>query len=98
MLKNNKKEEFFSNDDSIQVNGLFPSKDKPHKPEFFRVRIHATLEGTYLSRNQSNQVVSMFVKYNQIYSRTSNDLEFCDKLKHKITLNMQNNSDGYMAV
>ena len=47
---------------------------------------HATLEGTDLSRNQSNQVVAMFMRHNQVSSGNSNDLGCCDKIKLKIKL------------
>ena len=47
---------------------------------------HATLEGTELSRNQSDRVVAMFMRHNQVFSKNSNDLCFCDKIKHKIKL------------
>ena len=46
---------------------------------------HATLEGTILSRNQSDQGVSMFMRHNQVLHRKSNNLGFCDKLKQKVT-------------
>ena len=49
LFRNTKIGDFFSNDDSIQVNGLFTSKNKPKHPEVFRMRTHATLEGTDLS-------------------------------------------------
>ena len=78
--------EFFSNDDSIQINGLFTSKSKPKHPEAFQMGTHATLDGTDLSRNQFSQVVAMFKRHNQVFSRNSNDLGFCDKIKHKIKL------------
>ena len=70
---------FFSSDDSIQVNGLFTSKNKPKHPEVFQMGTHATLEGTDLSRYQSDKVVAMFMRHNQVFSRNSNDLGFCDK-------------------
>ena len=78
--------EFFINDDSIQVIDLFTSKNKPKHPEAFRMGSHATLDGTYLSRYQSNQVVAMFIRHNQVFSRNSNDFGFCDKIKLKIKL------------
>ena len=86
LFQNTKIGEFFSNDDRIQVNGLFTSKNKPKHPEAFRMGTHATLDGTDLSRNQSDQVVAMFMRHNQVFSRNSNDLGFCDKIKHKIKL------------
>ena len=86
LFKNTKIGEFFSNDDSIQVNGLFTSKNKPKHPEAFRMGTHATLEGTDLSRNQSDQVVAMVMRHNQVFSRNSNDLGFCDKIKHEVKL------------
>ena len=86
LFQNTKIGEFFSNDDSIQVNGLFTSKNQPKHPEVFRMGTHATLEGTDLIRNQSDQVVAMFMRHNQVFSRNSNDLGFFDKIKHKIKL------------
>ena len=86
LFKNTKIGEFFNNDDSIQVNGLFTSNNKPEHPEVFRMETHATLEGTDLSRNQSDQVVAMFMRQNRVFSRNSNDLGFWDKIKHKIKL------------
>ena len=86
LFQNTKIGEFFSNDDSIQVNGLFTSKNKPKHPEAFRMGTYATLEGKDLSRNQSDQVVAVFMRHNQVFSRNSNDLGFCDKIKHKIKL------------
>ena len=62
------------------------SKNKPKHPEVFRMATHATLEGTDFSRNQSDHVVAMFMRHNQVFSRNSNDLGFCDKIKHKIIL------------
>ena len=78
LFKSIKIGEFFSNDDSIQVNGLFTSKNKPKHPESFRMGTHVTLEGTGLSRNQSDQIVAMLMRHNQVFSRNSNDLGFCD--------------------
>ena len=78
LFKSIKIGDFFSNDDSIQVNGLFTSKNKPKHPEVFQMGTHVTLEGTGLSRNQSNQIVAMLMRHNQVFSRNSNDLGFCD--------------------
>ena len=61
LFKNTKIGEIFSNDNSVQVNGLFTSKNKPKHPEAFRMGAHATLEGRDLNRNQSYQVVAMFI-------------------------------------
>ena len=47
---------------------------------------HATVEGTELSRSQSDQVVAMFMRHNQVFSRNSGDLGFCLKTKHKIKI------------
>ena len=85
-FKNTKIGVFFSNDDSMQVNGLFTSKKKPKHPEAFRMETYATLEGTDLSRNQSDQVVAMFMRRNQVFSGNSNDLGFCNKIKYKTKL------------
>ena len=47
---------------------------------------HATVEGTDLSRSPSEQVVAMFMRQNQVFSRNSDVLGFCLKTKHKIKL------------
>ena len=51
LFKNTKIGEFFSIDDSIQVNELFTSKSKPKHTEAFRMGTHAKIKGTDLSRN-----------------------------------------------
>ena len=62
-----------SNDDSIQVNGLFTSKDKPKKSKSLQ-------KGQTRIQKESDQVVSLFMRQNQGCSRDSNDFGFCDKI------------------
>ena len=48
---------------------------------------HANLEGSKLNDQQKEKVQELFTRHQQIFSRNSNDLGYCDKIKHQIKLN-----------
>ena len=48
---------------------------------------HANLEGSKLNDQQKEKVQELFTRHQQVFSRNSNDLGYCDKFKHQIKLN-----------
>ena len=72
--------------DCVKVNGIFASNTKTKRSEPFKMGIHATLEGSKLTGDQQIRVEQLFIRHSQVFSRNSNDLRFCDKVEHKITL------------
>ena len=48
---------------------------------------HATLDGAQLSFEENKKKQIKFVKHNRLFSRSSTDLGFSDKFRHKIKLN-----------
>ena len=58
-----------------QLNGLFNSKEQ-----------HATLNDAQLSSKEIKKVQIMFDKHNRFFSRSSTDLVFWDKIRHKMKL------------
>ena len=48
---------------------------------------HANLEGSKLNDQQKEKVQELFTRHQQVFSRNSNDLGYCDKIKHQINLN-----------
>ena len=48
---------------------------------------HANLEGSKLNDQQKEKVQELFTRHQQVFSRNSNDLGYCDKIKHQIKLN-----------
>ena len=48
---------------------------------------HANLEGFKLNDQQKEKVQELFTRHQQVFSRNSNDLEYCDKTKQQIKLN-----------
>ena len=70
----------------IQVKGLFSSNERPQHHEPFELDNHAILDGAQLSFEEK-KVQIMFNKHNRIFSRSSTDLGFSDKIRHKMQLN-----------
>ena len=48
---------------------------------------HAILEGSSLNNKQKKKKQELFMRYQQVFSRNSNDLGYCDRTKHQIELN-----------
>ena len=57
---------------------------KPKIFETFQMVKHANLEGSNLDDQQIEKVQELFMGPQQVFSRNSNDLGYCDKIKHKI--------------
>ena len=69
------------------MNGIFTNQNKPKTLETFQMGKHANLEGSKLNDQQKEKVHEMFTRHQQVFSRNSNDLRYCDKTKHQIKLN-----------
>ena len=55
--------------------------------ETFQIGKHANLKGSNLDNQQKEKVRELFMRHQQVFSRNSNDLGYCDKIKHQIKLN-----------
>ena len=51
------------------------------------MRKHAILEGSYLNKQQNEKLQELFMRRQQFSSQNSNDLGYCDKIKHQIKHN-----------
>ena len=69
------------------MNGIFTNQNKPKTLETFQRGKHANLEGPNLHKQQKKKVQELFMRHQQVFSRNSNDLGYCDKIKHQIKLN-----------
>ena len=49
--------------------------------------IQATLEDSNLHNQQKEKVQELLMRHQQVFSRNSNDLGYCDRIKHQIKLN-----------
>ena len=78
---------YFENKQNLNVNGIFTNQNKPKTLETFQMGKHANLEGSNLHRQQKEKVQELFMRHKQVFSRNSNDLGYCDKIKHQIKLN-----------
>ena len=78
---------YFENKQNLVVNGIFTNRSKPKTLETFQMGKHANLEGYKLNDQQKEKVQELFTRHQQVFSRNSNDLGFCDKIKHQIKLN-----------
>ena len=84
VYKSTKVGTYFENKQNLVVNGIFTIQNKP---KTFQMGKHANLEGSNLDKQQKEKVRELFVRHQQIFSRNSNDLGYCDKIKHQIKLN-----------
>ena len=78
---------YFENKQNLVVNGIFTNQNKPKTLKTFQMRKHANLEGSNLHNQKKEKVQKLFMRHQHIFSRNSNDLGYCDKIKHKIKLN-----------
>ena len=78
---------YFENKQNLVVNGIFTNRNKPKTLETFQMGRHANLEGSKLNDQQKEKVQQLFTRHQQVFSRNSNDLGYCDKIKHQIKLN-----------
>ena len=65
------------------------NQNKSKTLETFQMGKHANLEGSNLDNQQKKKVKELFMRHQQVFSRNSNDLGFCDKIKHQMTLNKE---------
>ena len=86
LFKNTQLGEFFSNDDSIQVNGLFKSSCKPNKSRSFPDGDSCNIRGDRLEEKLVRPSGLLVHEAQSSIIKNSNDLSFCDKPKHKITV------------
>ena len=54
--------------------------------ETFQMGKQANLEGSNLDNQQKEKLQELFLRHQQVFSRNSNDLEYCHKNKHQIKL------------
>ena len=78
---------YFENKQKLVLNGIFTNQNKPKTLEAFQMGKHANLEGSKLNDQQKEKVQELFTRHQQVFSRKSNDLGYCDKIKHQIKLN-----------
>ena len=78
---------YIENKQNLVVNGIFTNQNKPKTLETFQMGKHANLEGSKLNDQQKEKVQELFTRHQQVFSRNSNDLGYCDKIKHQIKLN-----------
>ena len=50
--------------------------------ETFQMGKHANLEGSKLNDQQKEKVQELFTRHQQVFSRNSNDLGYCDEIKN----------------
>ena len=87
VYKSTKVGTYFKNKQNLVVIGIFTNQNKPKTLETFQMEKHANLEGSKLSDQQEVKVQELFTRHLQVFSRNSNDLGYCDKIKHQIKLN-----------
>ena len=87
VYKSTKVGTYFENKQNLVVIGIFTNQNKPKTLEIFQMGKHANLEGSKLSDRQKEKVQELFTRHQQVFSRNSNDLGYCDKIKHQIKLN-----------
>ena len=87
VYKSTKVGTYFENKQNLVVNGIFTNQNKPKTLETFQMGKHANLEGSKLNDHQKEKVQKLFTRHQQVFSRNSNDLEYCDKIKHQVKLN-----------
>ena len=78
---------YFENKQILVLNGIFTNQNQPKTLETFQMGKHANLEGSKLNDQQKKKVHELFTRHQQVFSRNSNDLGYCDKIKHQIKLN-----------
>ena len=54
--------------------------------KLFKWEKNANMEGSKLNDQQEEKVQELFTRHQQVFSRNSNDLGYCDKIKHQIKL------------
>ena len=86
VYKSTKVETYFENKNLV-VNRIFTNQNKPKTLETFQMGKHANLEGSKLNDQQKEKVQELFTRHQQVFSRNSNDLGYCDKINHQIKLN-----------
>ena len=87
VYKSTKVGTYFENTQNLVVNGIFTNQNKPKTLESFQMGKHANLEGSKPNDQQKEEVQKLFTRHQQVFSRNSNDLGYCDKIKHQIKLN-----------
>ena len=81
-----KVENYHENKQNLVVNGYFTNQIQPTL-ETFQMGNHANLKGSNLCKQQKEKVQELFMRHQQVFSRNSNELGFCDKIDHQIKLN-----------
>ena len=99
VYKSTKIGNYIENKQNLIVNGMFTNKNKPKKLETFQIGQHANLEGCNLNNQQKEKVQELLLKNQQVFSRISNDLGYCDKIKHQLnSIKMHSRSEEIIAV
>ena len=81
VYKSTKVGTYFENKQNLVVNGIFTNQNKPKTLATFQMGQHANLKGSNLDNQE------LFMRHQQVFSRNSKDLGYCDKIKHHIKLN-----------
>ena len=82
VYKSTKVGTYFENKQNLVANGIFTNQNKPKTLDTFQRGKHVNLEGSNLQKQQREKVQELFMRHPQIFSRNSNDLGYCDKIKH----------------
>ena len=71
----------------------------PKTLKTFQMGKHANLKGFYLHKQQKETVQEFFMRHQQVFSRNSNDLGYCDKLNTKLnSTKLHSHSEEVFAV
>ena len=87
VYKSTKVGSYFENKQNLIVNRIFANQNKPKTLETFQMGKQTNLEGSNLHNQQKEKVQELFMGHQQVFSRNSNDLGYCDKIKDQIKLN-----------
>ena len=87
VYKSTKVGTYFENRQNLVVNGIFTNQNQSKTLENFQMGKNANLEGSNLDNQQKEKVQELFMRRQQVFSQNSNDLGYCDKIKHQIKLN-----------
>ena len=88
VYKSTKVGTYFENKQNVVMNGIFTNQIKPKRLETFQMGKHANLEGSNLVNQQKKKVEELFMRHQQVFSRNSNDLGYCNKIKHQFKLSI----------
>ena len=84
VYKSTKVETYIENKQNLVLNGIFTNQNNPKTLETFQMGKHTNLESSNLDNQQKEKVQELFMRYQQVFFRDSNDLGYYYKIKHQI--------------